>query len=87
MLLEGTKAVPVTIPLEVTAAAFHIPVTIDPLLGLNCSLEEETLRGRFPVFVVTHTKSIEAFVDVSSVIAELVELVAVPAVAALRLVT
>jgi uncharacterized membrane protein YeiH len=53
-----------------------------PVDGLNFSLVDDTLIGKFPVLVVTQDKYISAAVLVSSVIATLVALVAVPAVVA-----
>jgi uncharacterized membrane protein YeiH len=50
--------------------------------GLNLSLVDDTLIGKFPVLVVTQDKYISAAVVVSSVIATLVAFVAVPAVVA-----
>jgi hypothetical protein len=54
-----------------------------PVEGLNVNLVLVTLSGRLPVFVVTHTTSIAAFVAASFVIAEFVALVAVVDVVAL----
>jgi len=53
-----------------------------PVDGLNLSLVDDTLIGKFPVVVVTQDKYISAAVLVSSVIATLVALVAVVAVVA-----
>ncbi len=50
--------------------------------GLNLSLVDDTLIGKFPVVVVTQDKYISAAVLVSSVIATFVAFVAVPAVVA-----
>jgi hypothetical protein len=50
--------------------------------GLNLSLVDDTLIGKFPVLVVTQDKYISAAVLVSSVIATFVAFVAVPAVVA-----
>ena len=59
------------------------PVAVKtPVDGLNLSLVDDTLIGRFPVVVVTQDKYISAAVLVSSVIATLVAFVAVPAVVA-----
>jgi hypothetical protein len=55
--------------------------------GLNLSLVDVTFCGKFPVFAVTQDKYISAAVVVSSVIAVLVALVAVPDVAAFKLAT
>ena len=53
-----------------------------PVDGLNFSLVDDTLIGKFPVLVVTQDKYISAAVVVSSVIATFVAFVAVPAVVA-----
>jgi uncharacterized membrane protein YeiH len=53
-----------------------------PVDGLNLSLVDDTLIGKFPVLVVTQDKYISAAVVVSSVIATLLAFVAVPAVVA-----
>jgi uncharacterized membrane protein YeiH len=50
--------------------------------GLNLSLVDDTLIGKFPVVVVTQDRYISAAVVVSSVIATFVAFVAVPAVVA-----
>jgi uncharacterized membrane protein YeiH len=50
--------------------------------GLNFSLVDDTLIGKFPVVVVTQDRYISAAVVVSSVIATFVAFVAVPAVVA-----
>jgi hypothetical protein len=53
-----------------------------PVDGLNLSLVDDTLIGKFPMVVVTQDKYISAAVVVSSVIATFVAFVAVPAVVA-----
>jgi hypothetical protein len=59
------------------------PVAVKtPVDGLNLSLVDDTLIGKFPVVVVTQDKYISAAVLVSSVIATFVAFVAVPAVVA-----
>ena len=59
------------------------PVAVKtPVDGLNLSLVDDTLIGKFPVVVVTQDKYISAAVVVSSVIATFVAFVAVPAVVA-----
>jgi hypothetical protein len=59
------------------------PVAVrTPVDGLNLSLVDDTLIGKFPVVVVTQDRYISAAVVVSSVIATLFALVAVPAVVA-----
>jgi hypothetical protein len=50
--------------------------------GLNLSLVEDTLIGKFPVVEVTHERYISDAVEVSSVTATFVAFVAVPAVVA-----
>jgi hypothetical protein len=59
------------------------PVAVKtPVDGLNLSLVDDTLIGKFPVVVVTQDRYISAAVLVSSVIATFVAFVAVPAVVA-----
>lgn len=59
------------------------PVAVKtPVDGLNLSLVDDTLIGKFPVVVVTQDRYISAAVLVSSVIATFVAFVAVVAVVA-----
>ena len=55
------------------------PVAVkSPVDGLNVSLSDVTFCGKFPVFAVTQVGYTVALVLVSSVIAVLVALVALP---------
>jgi hypothetical protein len=59
------------------------PVAVKtPVDGLNFSLVDDTLIGKFPVVEVTQERYISDAVVVSSVIATLLAFVAVPAVVA-----
>ncbi len=59
------------------------PVTVKtPVDGLNFSLVDDTLIGKFPVVEVTQERYISEAVVVSSVTATLLAFVAVPAVVA-----
>lgn len=60
------EVLPVTLPVKLPTNAVEVNVPVD---GLNDSLVDDTLRGRLPVVVVTHTGYIEALVVVSLTIA------------------
>ena len=64
------------------------PVAVNtPVLGIKLNLVDDVFCGRLPVVVVTHVGYTAVMVVVSSVIAVLVALVAVPDVAAFKLAT